>query len=165
MLSRGEAAAARIHLRRLARRHDARAQDMLAAMLLKGVGGPVFVSQAMGWYCMLAHHREGGRATVNALWFVAEYQRTGGGVPGHDYSLGEPGRENPLKALFWFRLLERQRQFYDEILAEGERLGRIGAGIVQRQLLDEERAQVEEAVRRWSPTKTPASLGLCLALP
>lgn len=161
----GDPGAARRQLLELARGHDARAQDLLAAMYLKGVGGPSSTREAMGWYCMLAHQPAGGRAVVNALWFLAEYQRTGGGVPGQDYSGGDPARENPLKALFWFRLMFWQERFYQQVVPEGVSLGRLGSASVRRQLSDEERERVDRRAQQWSASRLPASGEACLALP
>jgi TPR repeat protein len=135
-LRAGEVLAARAQMQVLAEQGEPRAQDVLAAMLLKGVGGPADVPAAMGWYCMLAHHPGGGRATVNALWRLAEYFRTGGGQPGRAYQDGDPAQENPLKALFWFEVMAQQQRHYAEVLPQGVRLGRIGAGRVRDLLLD-----------------------------
>ena len=161
----GDDVAARARLLALSQANDPRAQDVLAAMLAKGVGGAASLLEAMRWYCMLAHHREGGRATVNALWRLAEFYRTGGGQPGLDYLTGDPGAENPVKALFWYRVMALQERYYQAVLPEGVRLGRIGAGMVRRALLPAELDAVEARLAQWSPGSAVPDPARCLALP
>ena len=165
LLESGQFVEARAMMHTLAAANHVEAQAAYAAMVLKGIGGPRSVAEAMGWYCRLAHQPAGGREVVHALWFLAEYFRTGGALPGSDYQAGELGKENPLKALFWFRLLALQGNYYQQVVAPGVRLGRLGAVSVTRQLLASEVQQVEAALARWRPGLAVDDAKQCLALP
>ncbi len=165
LLEQGRTEQARAAFRALAASGDAHAQDVLAAMVLEGVGGPADRPGAMGWYCMLAHQPAGGRPVVRALWVLAEYYRTGGGLPGRRYNQGRPDREDPVRAYFWFRLMADQAAHYEQVLEDGVRLGRLGSREVARQLYEGERQQVDRRLERWSPTPAPERPETCLELP
>jgi hypothetical protein len=165
LLERGALTRARAAFTDLARAGDARAQDALAAMLLQGIGGPRDVQGAMGWYCLLAHQPAGGREVVHALWFLAEYFRTGGGLPGERWNDGAREREDPVRAYFWFSLMAAQAEFYEQVLDEGVTLGRAGRHSVGRELYEGEKQQVERRLQRWEPDRIPGSAGTCLELP
>ena len=98
-LQRGDFANALPELRALARDGDVRAQDTLAGLYRQGIGVERDVAEAMGWYCRVAHHRSGGTQVMHAVWYLAEYFSTGGGVPGPGYNDGRPGDENPLPCI------------------------------------------------------------------
>lgn len=152
-------------LHALARGGDARAQDTLAGLYLKGIGVGRDVPEAMGWYCRVAHHAQGGPEVMHAVWFLAEYFRTGGGVPGPGYNDGRPEDENPLRAYFWFSVLAGQRELYDTVDERSRMLGKIGVNAVGGVLFTEEKAAIGEALSRWQPTQPVDSAGACLALP
>lgn len=165
LLARGEVDRAREALRALALAGDAQAQEALAAMALDGIGVERDAERAMPWLCLLAHQSAGGPAVVRALWFLAEYHRTGGAVPGRGWSRGERGAENPLKAYFWYRVMAEQRRLYARVEPRARALGRMGAETAARELFEGERQLVERRLERWSPAETPASPRECLELP
>lgn len=164
-LERGDFAVAIPELRQLARAGDPRAQDTLAGLYLEGVGVERDVHRAMGWYCRVAHHAGGGPEVMHAVWYLAEYFRTGGGVPGPAYTRGRREDENPLKAYFWFTVMAEQEAHYDSVDARSVILGRIGVNAVGGALFPEERAALAAAVRAWRPDRPVASAETCLALP
>lgn len=160
----GAEAAAPAQLRALAEAGDARAQEALAGMYLGGRGVERDVHRAMQWLCLLAHHAEGGPRVARALWYLATYFRTGGGYPGAQH-LGDPAREDPIRAYFWYALQARQAALFER----GERasilLGRMGRDAEARMLIQDEAARVDAAVARWKPDRAVASGAACLALP
>ena len=164
-LERGNFAAALPALRRLARQDDPRAQSTLAGLYVQGIGVSRDLRRAMGWYCRVAHHRAGGPEVMHAVWFLAEYFRTGGGVPGSGYRRGRREQEDPRKAYFWFTVMASQADLYDSVDAPSELLGRIGINAVGGVLFAEERAALEAAVRGWRPERPVADPETCLALP
>ncbi len=149
----------------VARGGDPRAQDALATMYLKGVGVTRDVRAAMSWYCMLAHHRKGGEGVMRAVWILAEWFRTGGGVPGQRYNDGKPENEDPLRAYFWFNVMARQKDLYEEVYDNSVRLGKIGMTMVGRVLYDEEKTALGAAVSRWRPTRSVSTPLRCLEIP
>ncbi len=151
-------------LRRAAEAGDARAQSALAHRYLSGDGVAVDVERAMQWFCRAVHHPSGGEQTGRALWFLATYFRTGGGVPGDEHR-GERAREDPIRAYFWFSVQAAQSRLFETAQPENELLGRIGRASVAPLLYAEERARVDEAVRGWKPTRAVDSGRACLALP
>jgi len=165
LLQAGQAAEARGAVLALARTGHRQAQETLASMLLRGVGGPPDRQRAMAWLCMRAHAPEGGKAVTQALWLLAEYFRTGGGLPGRRYNDGDRSREDPVKAYFWFKVMAGQDRHYQQVVADAARLGRLGAGTVVKQLLDGEKQQVERRLESWSPARPPSSPERCLDLP
>ena len=164
-LERGDFAAAIPELRRLAGDGDPRARDTLAGLYLEGIGVERDVPRAMGWYCRLAHDPGGGPEVMRAVWYMAEYFRTGGGVPGAGYDQGRPEDENPLKAYFWFVLMAGQEGLYDTVDERSVILGEIGINAVGRVLFPEEKEAVASAARSWRPNRPVASPAACLALP
>ena len=164
-LAAGDASGARDAFAALARAGDLRAQDALAGMLVAGIGGDADRERAMGWYCVLAHQPAGGREVAHALWSLAEYYRTGGGLPGRRWQGARPGREDPLRAYFWFRLLSAQGEHYRDTVDSAARLGRLGAESAARQLFAEERARVEARLERWRANPREVSPESCLRLP
>lgn len=164
-LEAGDFASALPELHGLARDGDARAQDTLAGLYLKGIGVHRDVTEAMGWYCRVAHHRQGGPEVMHAVWFLAKYFRTGGGVPGPGYNDGRPEQEDPLRAWFWFSVMAAQREFYDSVDERSVIVGKIGVNAVGGVLLAEEEAALRDALTQWRPTR-PVEVGeACLALP
>jgi len=164
-LEQGDFAQALPELERLARGDDARAQDTLAGLYLEGIGVERDVPMAMSWYCRVAHHPQGGPEVMHAVWFLAEYFRTGGGVPGPAYNDGRLADENPLRAYFWFSIMAGQRGLYDTVDDRSVIMGKIGANAVGGVLFAQEKAALEEAVQRWRPTRPVDSGDACLALP
>lgn len=164
-LERGDVAGALPELRALARGGDVRAQDTVAGLYLEGIGVERNVAEAMGWYCRVAHHPPGGPEVMHAVWFLAEYFRTGGGVPGRGYNDGRPQDENPLRAWFWFSVMAGQEALYEAVDERSRILGRIGVNAVGGVLLDGEKAAIRAALARWRPTRAVASTQACLALP
>lgn len=165
LLSAGDAQGARVEFQRLAQHGDAEAQDALAAMWLEGIGGAADRSIAMAWFCRLAHQREGGRAVIRALWFLAEYFRTGGGLPGRRYTQGTRELQNPVKAYFWYQVMVRHRELYAVTYNEAGTLGRLGSASAARELSEDEKEQVREQALRWSPRERVSSAQACLNLP
>jgi len=163
LLDGGNARAARAAFLTLAEANDADAQDALAAMWLEGIGGPADRETAMYWFCRLAHQPRGGRTVMRALWFLAEYFRTGGGLPGQRYTDGTRDLQNPLKAYFWYQVMVRQAELYDTTYDEARKLARLGRASVARELYDGEKQQVLRRAQRWSPSDPVTSA--CLNLP
>jgi hypothetical protein len=162
----GDTGGALPELERLARAGDPRAQDALAGILARGIGVRADVSGAMGWYCLLANHPEGGRPVMHAVWFLAEYFRTGGALPGSaGYRGGSREREDPIRAYFWFRVLERQAELYANVDGPSRRMGQVGAASVGRELYAQERAALDAAVARWRPRARFDAPAECLELP
>ncbi|GMQ74892.1 MAG: hypothetical protein BMS9Abin01_0133 [Gammaproteobacteria bacterium] len=164
-LQGGDFARALPELQSLARGGDARAQDTLAGLYVAGIGVARDVPRAMGWYCRLAHQPQGGPVVMHAVWFLAEYFRTGGGLPGPTYNDGRPEDENPLRAYFWFSVMAGQQGLYDTVDGRSVVLGRIGVNAVGGALFEAEKAALEEAVERWRPTRPVNSGDACLSLP
>ncbi len=164
-LERGDFARALPELQALAGAGDVRARDTLAGLYLKGVGVERDVTEAMGWYCRIAHERRGGPQVMRAVWFLAEYFRTGGGVPGPGYADGRPENENPLRAYFWFSVMAAQQRLYERVDERSVILGKIGANALGGVLLEEEKVALGEALGRWRPTRPVASAAACLDLP
>lgn len=164
-LERGDFAVAVPELWELARAGEPRAQHTLAGLYLEGIGVERDVHRAMGWYCRVAHHREGGPQVMHAVWYLAEYFRTGGGVPGPAYTRGRREDENPLKAYFWFAIMAEQEALYDSVDERSVILGRIGVNAVGGALFREEREALAAAVSAWRPDRPVASDETCLALP
>ena len=102
---------------------------------------------------------------MHAVWFLAEYFRTGGGTPGPGYNDGRAENENPVRAYFWFSVMAGQQELYETVDERSVILGRIGANAVTGGLLGEERAALDEALGRWRPSRPVASAEACLALP
>jgi TPR repeat protein len=164
-LERGDFAAAIPELRRLAGEGDPRARDTLAGLYLGGIGVERDVARAMGWYCRLAHDPKGGPEVMRAVWYLAEYFRTGGGVPGPGYNRGRPEDENPLKAYFWFALMAGQEGLFETVDEPSVILGKIGINAVGRVLYAGEKEALAIAVRTWRPDRPAGSARACLALP
>lgn len=164
-LLRGDHAAGIAEMRSLALAGDARAQDALATMYLKGAGVGRDVAAAMSWYCMLAHHPEGGRGIMQAVWYLAEWFRTGGGFPGQHYNDGDRANEDPIRAYFWFSVMAAQKELFEIVDDDSLRLGQIGKGSVRRALFENEIAAVGEAVKRWRPEQPAGSPQRCLKIP
>ena len=165
LLDGGDAHGARAAFSDLAEANDVDAQDALAAMWLEGIGGPAQRETAMYWFCRLAHQPRGGRPVMRAPWYLAEYFRTGGGLPGRRYLDGSHDLQNPLKAYFWYQAMARQDELYDTTLAEARELGEVGSATVARELRDEDKQQVVRRVQRWSPRHPVSSAQACLNLP
>jgi len=164
-LARGDFATALPALQRLAEDGDVRAQDTLAGLHLQGIGTLRDVPAAMGWYCRVAHQPLGGAAVMHAVWFLAEYFRTGGGVPGPAYNAGRPEYENPLRAYFWFSVMAGQEDLYETLDDASVILGKIGANAVAGVLFTEEKTAIDEALKEWRPARPVDSADACLALP
>jgi TPR repeat protein len=164
-LASGDFARALPELHVLAGEGDVRAQGTLAGLYLEGIGVDRDVVEAMGWYCRVAHDRRGGPEVMHAVWYLAEYFRTGGGVPGRRYNQGRVEDENPLRAYFWFSVMAAQRGLYERVDARSEILGEIGVNAVGGVLLEGERVALGEALERWRPTRPVASAEACLGLP
>ena len=118
----------------------------------------------MGWYCRVAHHPQGGDVILRAVWYLGEYFRTGGGLPGR-YAEGRREKEDPLRAYFWFGVLARSDALYTHGATGVARVGRLGMGTVGRELYPEEKRLLDAAVARWRPIRSPGSGAECLALP
>jgi hypothetical protein len=164
-LQGGDFARALPQLQSLAHGGDARAQDTLAGLYVAGIGVERDVPLAMSWYCRVAHQSRGGPQVMHAVWFLAEYFRTGGGLPGPSYNDGRPEDENPLRAYFWFSVMAGQQGLYDTVDDGSVILGKIGVNAVGGALFAAERAALEEAVERWRPTRPVDSGDACLSLP
>lgn len=164
-VSRGQVKAGIAEFESLAKAGDARAQDALATIYLKGLGVPRDVGAAMSWYCMIAHHPEGGRGVMQAVWFLAEWFRTGGGVPGRHYNDGSRANEDPIRAYFWFRVMAMQKALYQHVDQDSVRLGKIGMSAVGGALYEEEITAVAAAVSDWRPGQAAPSPQRCLEIP
>lgn len=164
-ISRGEIAEGIAEFESLARAGDPRAQDALATIYLKGLGVPRDVGTAMSWYCMLAHQPRGGRGIMQAVWFLAEWFRTGGGIPGQHYNDGSRANEDPIRAYFWFSVMAMQKDLYQEVHQDSVRLGKIGMTAVGSALFDDEIAAIGEAVGEWGPEQPVSSAKRCLEIP
>ena len=164
-LQSGDFARALPELESLARGGEARAQDTLAGLYVAGIGVERDVPVAMSWYCRVAHQPRGGPIVMHAVWFLAEYFRTGGGLPGPTYNDGRPEDENPLRAYFWFSVMAGQQGLYDTVDDRSVTLGRIGVNTVGGALFEAEKAALAEAVKRWRPTRPVDSGDACLSLP
>ena len=164
-LQGGDFARALPELRSLARDGDARAQDTLAGLYVAGIGVERDVPRAMRWYCRVAHQPQGGPVVMHAVWFLAEYFRTGGGLPGPTYNDGRPEDENPLRAYFWFSIMAGQQGLYDTVDERSVMLGKIGVNTVGGALFEAEKAALAEALGRWRPTRPVDSGEACLSLP
>jgi len=163
-LRAGRLAEARGAFETLARAGDMRAQDTYATLLARGLGGSRDLRAAMGWYCRLAHHEEGGKAILRAVWYLGEYFRTGGGLPGR-YADGRREDEDPIRAYFWYGVLARSRALYQHGAAGVARVGNLGMSTVGRELYAREKRTLDAAIARWRPTRSPGSGPTCLALP
>ena len=141
------------------------AQDILAALYTQGLGVPPDREKAMQWYCALAHQPEGGRTVVRAVWLLAEYFRTGGGLPSKRYKQKRRENEDPYRAYFWFEVLARQKDYYQHVYPDGEKLGNIGRFVMARQLDESEIDQINFYLKQWEPHEPVVSLDQCLALP
>lgn len=164
-IERGEYDTAFAELKPRAHAGDIRAQDALATMYLRGLGVDRDVRAAMSWYCMVAHHAEGGRGIMQAVWFLAEWFRTGGGIPGKHYNDGHRAREDPIRAYFWFSVMAEQKQFYENVHEDSIRLGKIGRTAVGAQLFESEKAEIADAVADWNPGGEPILPENCLDVP
>lgn len=164
-IRRGEIETGIAEFESLAGAGDARAQDALATIYLKGLGVPRDVGAAMSWYCMLAHHPEGGRGVMQAVWFLAEWFRTGGGIPGRHYNDGRRADEDPIRAYFWFSVMAMQKELFRQVHEDSVRLGKIGMTAVGSALYDDEIAAIGAAVNDWRPDKPVASPQRCLEIP
>ena len=162
LLKSGEATAARAEFRTLAESGDARAQEALATMAARGIGGQRDIALAMNWYCRLAHQAQGGRGVTRAQWMLAEYFRTGGALPELGYRSGRREDEDPVRAFFWYSLLAAQSRLFATVDDSAARLGRLGMNSVGRELYPSERAAVAAAVAAWRPSPPSAD---CLELP
>ena len=143
----------------------AEAQEVLAALYLQGLGVEANRQRAMQWYCALAHQPRGGRMVSRAVWLLAEYFRTGGGLPSYRYKGKRRENEDPYRAYFWFEVLARQKTYYQEVYQDGEKLGNIGRFVMARQLEEAEIDQIKYFLEQWEPHEPIDSLESCLALP
>lgn len=164
-ISRGDVETGIAEFESLAKAGDARAQDALATIYLKGLGVPRNVGTAMSWYCMLAHQPEGGRGVMHAVWYLAEWFRTGGGIPGRHYNDGSRASEDPIRAYFWFSVMAMQKDLFRQVHEDSVRLGKIGMTAVGGALYDDEIAAIGAAVNDWRPEKPVASPQRCLEIP
>lgn len=164
-LEREEFAAAFSQLQPLAAAGDLRAQDALATLYLRGLGVERDVRAGMSWYCMLAHHAQGGRGIMQAVWFLAEWFRTGGGMPGRHYNDGNRADEDPIRAYFWFSVMAEQKSLYETVHQDSVRLGKIGRTAVGSVLFEQEKSEIGEALSRWQPDQPAPTPERCLELP
>ncbi|MDX1513255.1 MAG: hypothetical protein R3174_05870 [Gammaproteobacteria bacterium] len=164
-ISRGDVQLGIDRFEKLALNGDARAQDALATIYLKGLGVERDVNAAMSWYCMLAHHPEGGLGIMQAVWFLAEWFRTGGGLPGRHYNDGNRASEDPIRAYFWFSVMAAQEKLFNEVHQDSVRLGKIGMTAVGSALYEEEIAALRVAVEKWRPDRPAESPQQCLEIP
>lgn len=164
-IRRGEIETGIAEFESLAGAGDARAQDALATIYLKGLGVPRDVGAAMSWYCMLAHQPEGGRGVMQAVWFLAEWFRTGGGIPGRHYNDGRRADEDPIRAYFWFSVMAMQKKLFRQVHDDSVRLGKIGMTAVGSALYDDEILAIGAAVNDWRPDRPVASPERCLEIP
>ena len=162
---RGDVDAALPDLQRLGRAGDARAQGLLAGAYLEARGVAADDLRAMGWLCLLVHHREGGRVVMRAAWSLAEFFRTGGALPGRRYQRGDRGREDPRRAYFWFSVMAGQSGRYAQEDEASRKLGRLGMRSVRRELFESEVEVLEAALEAWGPERRFDSPQRCLALP
>jgi len=160
----GDRAAALAQFRELAGRGDAGAQEALAGIYLQGRGVEPDVRRAMGWLCRLAHHREGGGSVVRALWFLGTYFKSGGGFPGAE-GRGDPSREDPVRAYFWFGLQARQKALYQQADGRSALLGKLAYEAEGRVLFERERKRIDQDIARWHPDRDAGSGEECLQLP
>jgi hypothetical protein len=158
-------AAAREALEQRAGRGDTAARLALADAYLAGAGVPRNVPAGVGWLCLAAHDRTGGEGVTRALWLVAEYLRTGGGLADRGYVGRRMEDEDPLRAYFWFAVMGREDGPFEIVDLRARRLGGIGAAAVGRALFASERAAMDAAARDWRPERAPASGEACLRLP
>lgn len=165
LLEAGEAAPAIRALNALAAGNDLRAEGALANIYLEGLGVSRAPARAMQWYCRLAYHREGGETIMRGIWRMAEYLRTGGGVPGHGYSQADLEREDPIRALFWFEVLAQQERWYDAADASSQRIGRLGARELKSQLFPAELEKVRVALDSFDVANPPSPSETCLTHP
>ncbi len=164
-IERGDFAAAFSELEPMAAAGDPRAQDAVATMYLRGLGVERDVRAGMSWYCMLAHHAEGGRGIMQAVWFLAEWFRTGGGMPGVHYNDGNRADEDPIRAYFWFSVMAEQKALYQNVHEDSARLGKIGRTAVGSVLYEQEKSEIGEALDTWDPGQPAHSPEQCLKLP
>jgi TPR repeat protein len=164
-IEREDFATAFSELEPLASAGDLRAQDALATMYLRGFGVERDVRAGMSWYCMLAHHVQGGRGIMQAVWYLAEWFRTGGGMPGRHYNDGNRADEDPIRAYFWFSVMAEQKAHYQNVHEDSVRLGKIGRTAVGSVLFEQEKAEIGEALSRWQPDQPAPSPERCLELP
>jgi len=134
-------------------------------MYLQGLGVAVNRQRAMQWYCALAHQPQGGRMVSRAVWLLAEYFRTGGGLPDKRYKQQQREHEDPYRAYFWFQILAQQKIYYQQVYADGEKLGNLGRFVMARQLNKAEIDQIKQYLKQWEPHEPLAALDTCLALP
>lgn len=144
---------------------DPRAQDALATLYLRGLGVERDVRAGMSWYCVLAHHAEGGRGIMQAVWYLAEWFRTGGGMPGRHYNDGSRADEDPIRAYFWFSVMAEQKSLYDSVHEDSVRLGKIGRTAVGSVLFEKEKTEIGAALSSWRPSDPAPSPEQCLELP
>ncbi len=149
----------------LGRAGYAKAQDVLASLYLQGLGVKADREKAMQWYCALAHQPQGGRMVMRAVWLLAEYFRTGGGLPDKLYKNKHRENEDPYRAYFWFQVLAHQKDYYQQVHQDGEKLGNIGRFVMARQLDAAEIDQLEHYLKQWEPHEPLVSLEDCLRLP
>ncbi|HSS64241.1 MAG TPA: hypothetical protein VLS27_07385 [Gammaproteobacteria bacterium] len=164
-IEQGDFASAFAELEPMADAGDPRAQDALATMYLRGLGVERDVRTGMSWYCMLAHHAQGGRGIMQAVWYLAEWFRTGGGIPGRHYNDGNRADEDPIRAYFWFSVMAEQKTLYESVHEDSVRLGKIGRTAVGSVLFEQEKAEIGDAVSRWQPDHPAPTLQRCLQLP
>ncbi len=164
-IEQGDFATAFSELEPMAAAGDPRAQDALATMYLRGLGVERNVRAGMSWYCMLAHHPEGGRGIMQAVWYLAEWFRTGGGMPGRHYNDGDRADEDPIRAYFWFSVMAEQKTLYESVHEDSVRLGKIGRTAVGSVLFDEEKSEIVEALASWQPSQPARTPEQCLQLP
>ena len=164
-IEQGDFAAAFSELEPMAAAGDPRAQDAVATMYLRGLGVERDVRAGMSWYCMLAHHPEGGRGIMQAVWYLAEWFRTGGGMPGRHYNDGNRADEDPIRAYFWFSVMAEQKSLYESVHEDSVRLGKIGRTAVGSVLFEKEKSEIVEAVAGWQPSRPAPSPEQCLELP
>ncbi|MGI9334709.1 MAG: hypothetical protein ACR2RL_16325 [Gammaproteobacteria bacterium] len=164
LLESGQVEAALQALRVLAANRDFRAQGALANIHLEGLGVPRDPAKAMRWYCLLAYHREGGELIMTGIWRLAEYLRTGGGVPGHGYAERDAAREDPIRALFWFQVLAQQSRWYLDVDTSSQRIGSLGVRRLTDQLFPVELERVAAALEHFDPARPPPDSS-CLKAP
>ncbi len=164
-MNSGDFIAAHKILRTLATQGHANAQDVLASMYIQGLGVEIDRQKAMQWYCALAHQPQGGRLVSRALWMLAEYFRTGGGLPSKRYKGKSREHEDPYRAYFWFQIMAQQKNYFQEVYQDGEKLGNIGRYIVATQLEEAEIDQIKHYLQGWEAKGPMESIESCLALP
>ena len=102
---------------------------------------------------------------MQAVWYLAEWFRTGGGIPGRHYNDGKRADEDPIRAYFWFSVLAEQKALYESVDEDSVRLGKIGRTAVGSVLFEQEKAEIGEALSRWGPKQPVSSPEQCLELP